>query len=290
MKRILFPTDFSPSADEAMQVAFDLAKSAQAELVLFHAMNTVQQFMDLNVTSGADLMLPTIQPELVNDLVESHKKMTQQKMNKCIAKAKQHDVWHRVEISEQSLDACLHDIINDLNIGFIVMATSGASGISETIIGSNAQKIVRNATVPVLTLRNPKAGLKIEKIAFYSDFIDENICNQIPRVQHFADWFKADVDFVFVNTPTYFEPSHVVQPRMREVLNKYDVHVEKGSIYNDFDIAEGVINYGKHNDISVIALVTHSFSGLKKLFNDNVTESVVNHSKIPVLSLHIPTK
>lgn len=290
MKRILFPTDFSPAADEAMQIAFQLTKNAQAELVIFHALNTVQQFMDLNITSGADLVTPTIQPDLVQDIMASHRKIGEQKMKERIALAKQQDVWIHPEISEQGLDASLEDIVADLNIGFIIMATTGASGISETLIGSNAQKIVRNATVPVLTIRNTKEKLNIESVAFFSDFLDEDNCNQIPRVQHFADWFNAEMKYVFVNTPNYFEPSHVVQNRMNSVLSKHNVETQSGEIFNDFDIAEGVINYGKHNNISVLALVTHSFSGLRKLFNDNVTESVVNHSEIPVLSLHIPSK
>lgn len=288
MKRILFPTDFSPAADSAMEVAFNLAKNAQAELVIFHALNTVQQFMEMNITSGADLLMPTVQPELVQEIIQSHRKIAEQKLAERAHKAEEKGVWYQTVLNEQSLDVCINEVIDEKNIGFVVMGTHGASGIAETLIGSNAQKVVRRATVPVLTLNGNVGDLTIRRIAFFSDFLDSDTCDQIPRVQRFASWFNAELSYVFVNTPNYFEPTHVVQKRMSEVITAHGGAATASEIYNDFDIAEGVINYSVNNEVSIIALVTHGFSGLKKLFNDNVTESVVNHSKIPVLSLHIP--
>ena len=46
----------------------------------------------------------------------------------------------------------------------------GASGAKELFIGSNAEKVIRSATVPVLVIKNPHEKLKIKHIMFGCDF------------------------------------------------------------------------------------------------------------------------
>ena len=121
-----------------------------------------------------------------------------------------------------------------------------------------------------------------------SDFIEKRILEQLPRIEKFADMFNASLALVYINTPTYFEETKTVTKRMEEVVKKYGLEGTTSHIYNAFDIDEGVIDFADAHGADVIAMITHGYRGMKKLFSDNITESVVNHSSIPVLTLHLP--
>ncbi len=191
------------------------------------------------------------------------------------------------DIIHQSLESEINDFIRDKSIDFVVMGTHGASGLQEAFIGSTAQKIVRTASVPVLTVNNAYKNFKIKKIVYCSDFLESTLNDQLPRVQNFAKLFNAKLKLVYINTPTYFEESQVIEKRMKEVIKTQGITKAKHYVYNAFDIDEGVIAFASKQKADVISMVTHGYRGVKKLFSDNVTESVVNHSHIPVLTLHI---
>ena len=124
-------------------------------------------------------------------------------------------------------------------------------------------------------------------MVYASDFLEDEINQQIPRVKSFVDSLNAELHLLHVNTPAYFEQTDDTLERMEKVAEEYEVGEAMLYIYNDFNIEEGIMNYSNLVGADLIVLVTHGFKGLKRIMSDNVTESVVNHAKIPVLSLHI---
>ncbi len=74
MKRILFPTDFSDAADNALKVAIDLARDTVSELFILHSLNSAQQYVDLSLSSAGDITMPGMQPEIVMEAIEEEKK------------------------------------------------------------------------------------------------------------------------------------------------------------------------------------------------------------------------
>ena len=287
MKRILFPTDFSDAADNALNIAILLAKQVDAELFVLHSLNSAQQYVDISLSTAGDLTMPGMQPEVVLAAMEEEKKRVTLKMDELIVSIKEKGVQVNNQIIQQSLEHVVNEITESEKIDFIVMGTHGSSGLREAFIGTNAQKIVRISNVPVLTVNNNCDNYQIHKIVYCSDFTEGQINEQLPRVQKFAEFFSAKLELVYVNTPTYFEETKTVTQRMNEVISKYDIKEVGIHIYNAFDIDEGVIDFAKEENADVISIITHGYRGVKKLFSDNITESVVNHSEIPVLTLHI---
>jgi len=287
MKRILFPTDFSDAANNALKVAISLAKGSEAELYILHSLNTAQQYVDISLSSAGDITMPGMQPEIVMAAIEAEKKRVSIKMEETVKIAKMDGIIVVSELIQQSLSSEINDFIDDKRIDFVVMGTHGASGLREAFIGSTAQRIVRTAKVPVLTVNNDYVDFEINKIVCSSDFLEDQINDQLPRIQKFAGLFDAELQLVYVNTPTYFEETIVVENRMQEVCKEQGLTNVSHFIYNAFDIDEGVIAFANKQNADVICMVTHGYRGVKKLFSDNVTESVVNHSQIPVLTLHI---
>ena len=287
MKRILFPTDFSEAADNALNIAINLAKEVNAELFILHSLNSVQQYVDISLSTAGDITMPGMQPDVVMAAIDQEKKRVNQKMKELVEKVTSFGVKVRSEIVHPALEYEINDVAAKYNIDFVIMGTHGASGLRETFIGSIAQKIVRVAKVPVLTVNGNCDNFIIKKVVCCSDFTEGQINEQLPRVKAFTEIFNADLDLVYINTPTYFEETKTVLTRMNDVANDFDLSPASISIYNSFDIDEGVIDFAEQQNANVIAIITHGYRGVKKLFSDNITESVVNHSQIPVLTLHI---
>lgn len=287
MKRILFPTDFSDAAQNALDVAISLAKESNAELFVLHSLNSAQQYVDLSLSTAGDITMPGMQPEVVMAAIEEEKKRVDKKMEETVSYASSKGLKISSFVIHQALDAEINEYVAINEIDFIVMGTHGSSGLREAFLGSNAQRIVRKAIVPVLTVNDKYQDFKIKSIVYCSDFLEDGINAQLPRIKKFADAFNSELNLVYVNTPTYFEESKIVIDRMTKIIDDYDLSSCKQYIYNAFDIDEGAIAAADLLNADLISMTTHGYRGVKKLFSDNVTESVVNHSKIPVLTLHI---
>ncbi len=288
MRRILFPTDFSEAANNAMSVAVSLAKDLNAELFILHSLNSVQQYVDISMSSAGDITMPGMQPEIVMATIAAQKERVEKQMKQLVGAIEDNGFPVKSFVVDTELEYEINDFTEANSIDFIVMGTHGASGLREAFIGSNAQKIVRKALVPVLTVNDKCEEFSIHKVVCSSDFTEEAINQQLLRVRNFANFFDAQLELVYINTPSYFEETSTVNQRMVEVIEEFGLTGSGKNIYNAFDIDEGIIAFAEQEKADVIAMVTHGYRGVKKLFSDNVTESVVNHSKIPVLTLHLP--
>ena len=59
------------------------------------------------------------------------------------------------------------------------------------------------------------------------------------------------------------------------------------NIYNDVSIEKGILNFAKELDADLIALNTHQRSGLSSMFNDSISEDLVNHAYKPVITFKL---
>ena len=142
--RILFPTDFSEPAKEAQLYAMALAERFGAELHLLHVVPLTIPY--------PDAASPWVAPE--DDLrlqVESaHRQLAKEIDSKWSA---QHKVVHEA-VMGFAVDEIL-TYATDHNVDLIVVGTHGHTGLSRLLIGSVAEKLVRMANCPVLTV-HPK--------------------------------------------------------------------------------------------------------------------------------------
>ena len=142
IRRILFPTDFSEQAKEAQKYAMALADRFGAELHLLHVVPEVAMPLPDSTTSwtlpAADLKLQVeaAERQLLHDLGPDwaeerrtvHTAVVGNAVEEIVKYAKEHE------------------------IGLIVIGTHGRTGLSHLLLGSVAEKLVRLATCPVLTV------------------------------------------------------------------------------------------------------------------------------------------
>ncbi len=137
--RILVPHDFSEHATRALQIAAGLA-GPDGSLTVLHAVAPVYSSMG---GPAADLAwTPT--PEMVGDVGRE--------LAALVARALEPSVATRVRTRVVMADPLTAILAAARGVDAIVMTTVGRTGLSHLLMGSVAEKVVRHATVPVLTI------------------------------------------------------------------------------------------------------------------------------------------
>jgi nucleotide-binding universal stress UspA family protein len=140
-RRILVPHDFSQHATRALRLAAELARKHGGRLVVLHVITPFQPITAL--PDGGVAWLPD------KELLGGERRHLQALVARTLKGPKAPPFTCRVEIGDPS-----HRITDAARgADSIVMATAGRTGLSHLLIGSVAEKVVRHAPVPVLTVR-----------------------------------------------------------------------------------------------------------------------------------------
>jgi nucleotide-binding universal stress UspA family protein len=143
-RRILVPHDFSSPASAALRAAADLADGGR--LTVLHVVVPFTPVGGFPPADGAVWFPPQ---ELVSDVRKRLAALVARELGprraaRVACQVVVGDPYQRIVDAGRGHDA-------------IVMATTGRTGLSHLLIGSVAEKVVRHATVPVLTIR-PAGG------------------------------------------------------------------------------------------------------------------------------------
>jgi len=142
LKTILFPTDFSQGARAAMDHAISLAQDYESKLILLYVIQDI---------SIAEWYIPSSLS--VTYLIEDMQKSAWKEMDKW-----GEEVSDKVKSVEKMVvrGVPFVEIIKTAkgkNADLIVIGTHGRTGIDHMLFGSTAEKVVRKAACPVLTVR-----------------------------------------------------------------------------------------------------------------------------------------
>jgi universal stress protein A len=137
--RILVPVDFSECAQTALRYALGLAAQFEAELTLVHV---VEQ-----IVYPGDWMYP---PLALSDFATEKRDQVLEKM-KSLVKSPDGNVRHIVRVGRAWQEVI--ELAKENKTDLIVLATHGYTGLKHVLLGSVAEKILRHAPCPVLTVR-----------------------------------------------------------------------------------------------------------------------------------------
>ena len=146
--KILVPLDFSAASRDALRYACELADAVGASLHVLHAVQTPQ-------IPGGSIEVPLPDPWLIEQLEEEGRSLLDASLTDAQKQA------YRAVLVQRSGHAG-HEILDYVrergDIDLIVMATHGRGGLSRFMMGSVADRVIREAPCPVLTLRAPAVG------------------------------------------------------------------------------------------------------------------------------------
>lgn len=276
MKKIMVPTDFSGHAENALRVAAQLAKKNDGEIYLLHMLE-----LPLDLVDPASKDTGSVIPESIYFMKLAHQRFEEILKKDYLQGIPVHEVvkFHQafegiMEISEK----------NDCDM--IVMGSQGSSGLKEVFIGSNTEKVVRYAEIPVLVIKNDVPVFKIDEFVLASDFREDGK-DAFLKAMEFAEKINANVHLLYVNTPNHFKTSAEMEKRMKgfcEVTQNKNASI---NIYNADSIEEGILEFGEKVNAGLIGVSTHARKGLSHFLRGSISEDVVNHSEKPVITFKI---
>jgi nucleotide-binding universal stress UspA family protein len=146
LKTILVPSDFSDCSEEALHYALELARRFDANLHLLH----VVQDPVTQPWAAEGFSVPLF------EVVDQWQKQAEERLRASVPEA------DRARTTVVSVVATPYAEILDYasahQVDLIVMGTHGRGGVSHMLLGSIAERIVRRAPCPVLTVRRPQHG------------------------------------------------------------------------------------------------------------------------------------
>jgi universal stress protein A len=143
-RRILVPHDFSSHADHALRVAADLAETHDGKITLLHVVTPFYSGPGYPTQSEIAWTPP-------DEIAGERRRRLERLVRELLGPTRARRVHCRATLGE-ALPAIL-DAAKDADS--IVIATLGRTGLSRLLIGSVAEKVVRHASIPVLTVQAP---------------------------------------------------------------------------------------------------------------------------------------
>jgi nucleotide-binding universal stress UspA family protein len=145
VKNILVPVDFSENCRVALDWAMSISEFTGANVILFHALEIPDILQEraqkiLVITKDVKDQLKT---KATKDLQTFAEKYDNNKINMA------------PEISEGKPFLEIIQAAKNYVVDLIVMGTHGHTGLKHMLIGSVAEKVVRKAHCPVLTVKHP---------------------------------------------------------------------------------------------------------------------------------------
>ncbi|MDZ7343653.1 MAG: universal stress protein [candidate division KSB1 bacterium] len=295
LHRILFPTDFSHCANQALAHALYLAKQYKAELHLLHVhvlyeddphhpghhFPDHQEIQARLQALAATQMASDVAAYGGNDL-----KITQ---------AQRRGISTAPAILEYAQE---HDI--DL----IVMGTHGRRGLGHLLLGSVAEETVRLATCPVLTIRERKEPMPIEtirRILVPTDF-SEHARQALRTAKEIAVSYHASLQLLHVIEPVHYPAFYMAekisyldivpditakasQALQKLIEQEVGTEVEAERHVMPGRAAYDIVEFAKREASDLIVIATHGLTGLEHLLLGSVAEKVIRRAPCPVLTL-----
>ncbi len=147
ISKVLVPIDFSDYSKNALKYAVNFVKHFHAQLFLVYVVEPVIYPPDFSM---GQIAIPSVDLEMDKRAIDELDKLAELEIPADIK------VKSIVKTGKPFIE--IIEIAEEENIDLIIIATHGHTGMEHILFGSTAEKVVRKAPCPVLTLREPIKG------------------------------------------------------------------------------------------------------------------------------------
>ncbi|MFQ5721649.1 MAG: universal stress protein [Candidatus Aminicenantales bacterium] len=279
LKKVLWATDFSDEAQEALLYAKALAKAFKAKLVALHVVPDFSPaFYDF-----ASALKGEIARRVAAVKNEARKKLE--------AMANSEGISLDIIIQEGTPSKKVVEIAEREKADLIVIGKRGVSAIEKLFIGSVANQILRNSPVPILITKKKRGKPRFNKIIVPTDFSERE---EIERDYAWQLAKKLDASelcllHVLELHEYEFSPRELDEVlaavlkrlQQRKKREKEDFKVTE-DVYRAVNAPLGIVDYAETHHYDLIVISSCSQSKLERFFLGSTTEKVISYSNLPV--------
>ena len=279
ISKILLATDFSAESQNALQCAISLAKRYESKLFLAHA-----------ISGAASLPTADVWPALPDlEQPNAEKNMAQLEQNKELQ-----SLPHEVVLQAGETWEVLSRLVSDQNIDLIVMGTHGSGGIDKLMLGSTAEKVVRHATCPVLTVGPCVRVLSLDRfrnILYATDFSSGSL-RALNYALSLAEEDRAELTMMHIIENNAVSDAELIEwkrrdgDRLRHLVppdldlpSQPEMEVEVG------DPAQEVVRLADARNADLIIMGSHPSGAVATHIPWTTLHHVLQHAHCPVLTV-----
>jgi nucleotide-binding universal stress UspA family protein len=303
LDNVLIPTDFSACADHALSHALQVADRFGARLHILHVVNELDP----------DWYGITDAQERAVKLRDQIKEEARDRLEKLVPGKKEYDIETTVSL-QLSFDVAdsIREYVDQREIDLVVMGTHGRKGLDRLLLGNVANKLVRHAPCPVMTVREEVPWMEGDEELTYDDILApidfSDHSQEALRVSKlFADRYQARLHLMFVaeqrTVPTFsdtglpgigvVEMDPDIVKNAEEALKQLNENIEGPEVKSAYHVREGnvsrnVIDFAETHGVSLIVMATRGLTGVDRFLLGSNTERIVRVAPCPVLT--IPTE
>jgi nucleotide-binding universal stress UspA family protein len=269
MKKILCPTDFSDTANNAIAYAAKFAQVTESELVLLNV-HSVFSLTPFEMIQGKSDAVAVIKEQLEAQSQE-------------VAKIFKISCYSEVQLSGIELSSVIGSNANSFDL--IIMGTDGESDLYQFFAGSHAYNVIRKAEVPVLLVPQDCTFNDVSLMVYAFDYLKEE---RLP-VDQLAEWLKVLDSKVCVLEVLEESVSRRVN---RELKDLQTMIQEFSAIPLAFDtvhatnVPESINEYVLKKKGDMLALCAQHHSILGRLFHKSVIKAISIMARYPVFIFH----
>lgn len=271
MKKILCPTDFSEIALNATAYAAKLAQVTNAELVLFHV-QSLFEVTPVDLLRGQSESLALVRSQL-------------EAQSKQIAKAFKISCYGEVQLAGAPFSTVVSRTASEFDM--IVMGSNGEDDLYQFITGSNTYNIIQKANVPVLLIPWDCDYREVNTIVYAYDYLRDG---KLPIAQ-LLGWIKnlhAELNVLEVLEES---TSKVIDKELRglQQVIKNQLPDNLNLTFDTLhaaDVVDAINSYVLQKDADILALCTHHYSIIERVFHKSVIKAITTMARYPVLVFH----
>lgn len=257
LKNILYATDLSPVAEAAAPLALELARRYGSKVLAVHV--------------RAPQVFGLAPPESWPALKESSNKQAKEQSQHLASLFR--GVEHAIAVEEGDIWEVVSALIEENQIDLVVMATHGRKGLEKVLLGSVAEKILRRAPCPVLTVNphvhlEPERATQMKHILFATDFSPASQ-TAVAYAFSLAQENQAALDLLHVLEPgkasDLVHPQELVEitsQRLRDLIPaEAELWCEPNILVEQGDPAEQILGAAKRRQADMIVLGVKAIQG-----------------------------
>lgn len=265
MKKILVPTDFSPTAENALTYAAHLGKTLEAKIHLLHSYELMRK-------TG---MILSIERHIVG---EAQKDIAEESARATVLSGINTTTNVRKGYNDEVIASEAKKMSSDL----VIMGTKGASGMKEVFLGSNTVRAIKYTEAPILVVPDEADYQPIKKVLLAADSNFFSDAKAIEPLKYLLEKTGAQLIVLHVDdgnkepSPTPFKL--LLAEHFGE--GNYEFH----EIHKP-DIGRAIMEFSYKINADVLCMIHHYRNFLDRLFTSSTTFKTAFHTDMPLLVL-----
>ena len=272
--KILVPIGFSAQSMIALGQAFNLAKIKKSEVVLLSVVEEQSMMQSLFLDDKSH----ELQLKVNQKLQEIGKEY-----------GDKYGVHVEILVAKGKVYNQINEVAEMISADLIVMGTDGSAGSTKKIMGSNAERVVRLAHCPVITIKGKYHSEGCENIILPLD-LEKQTKEKVTYALEYARYWNSTIRLVSV----VLRDNQEVREKLIKNINQVKKFITDAGVKCSAELVEGekkqtlgdfVFKYQKRFDADLIMIMTKK-EELTLSNNISVTARyIINNSEIPVMSI-----